>query len=89
VARQLCRIVVVELVITDKNSAEANANSAWKLRLTFINYLMSHILSENMAKLSDQCKDHLESALEREDPSEKDFHIRQVLQAGGFEASPE
>jgi len=39
----------------------------------------------NMAKLSNQCKEHLESALEMQDPSEKDFHIRQVLQAGGFE----
>ena len=36
-----------------------------------------------MAKLSKRCKEHLESALETEDPSEKDYHIRQVLQACG------
>ncbi|MCU4974962.1 hypothetical protein OB955_19790 [Halobacteria archaeon AArc-m2/3/4] len=34
-----------------------------------------------MAKLSEESKEHLEAALEEEHPSEKDFHIRQVLQA--------
>jgi len=34
-----------------------------------------------MTKLSDQCKEHLESALEMKEPSEKDYYIRQVLQA--------
>ena len=39
--------------------------------------------------LSNQCKEHLESALEEQDPSEKDFYIRQVLQAGGVESLPD
>ena len=51
--------------------------------------MMDRLLTENMTKLSDQCKAHLESALEMQDPSEKDFHIRQVLQAGGFEDLPD
>ena len=42
-----------------------------------------------MPKLSNQCKEHLESALETEEPAEKDFYIRQVLQAGGFEDLPD
>lgn len=50
---------------------------------------MNRLMTDNMTKLSDQCKNHLESALEMEEPSEKDFHIRQVLQAGGFEDLPE
>ncbi len=31
--------------------------------------------------LSAECRQHLEEALQNEDPSEKDFHVRQVLQA--------
>ncbi len=34
-------------------------------------------------KLSDECKEHLETALQKDDPSQKNFHIRQVLQACG------
>lgn len=33
--------------------------------------------------LSTECKEHLEQALETADPSEKDFHIRHVLQLCG------
>ena len=40
---------------------------------------------DKMPRLSNECKAHLETALDSTDPSEKDFHIRQVLQAGGFE----
>lgn len=40
-------------------------------------------------KLSGQCKEHLESALEVDEASEKDYYIRQVLQAGGVEDLPE
>ncbi|WP_165875179.1 hypothetical protein [Natrarchaeobius chitinivorans] len=40
-------------------------------------------------KLSEQCKDHLEKALESDDPSEKDFHVRQVIQACGVDHLPE
>lgn len=36
--------------------------------------------------LSDECKVHLEQALQSEERSEKDFHIRQVLQAGEIES---
>ncbi|GAA1335066.1 hypothetical protein GCM10009647_077040 [Streptomyces sanglieri] len=42
-----------------------------------------------MAKLSAQCKEHLESALETKDPAEKDYHIRQVLQACGVDEVPD
>ncbi|MDG5762082.1 hypothetical protein QA600_22465 [Natronococcus sp. A-GB1] len=42
-----------------------------------------------MAKLSQECKEHLEAALEEESPSEKDYYIRQVLQACGVEDIPE
>lgn len=38
--------------------------------------------------LNDQCKHHLEQALEEEDPSEKDFHIRNVLQAYVADETP-
>lgn len=33
------------------------------------------------ADFSEDCIAHLQAALELEDPAEKDFHIRQVLQA--------
>jgi len=36
-----------------------------------------------MTELSDQCKEHLEAALQEDDSSEKDFYIHQVLQACG------
>ncbi len=42
-----------------------------------------------MVNLSKQCKEHLETALEEDDPSEKDFYIRQVLQACGGEEYPD
>ncbi|AGB14812.1 hypothetical protein Halru_0160 [Halovivax ruber XH-70] len=38
-----------------------------------------------MGELSNQCKQHLEDALANEDPREKDFHIRQVIQAAGMD----
>ncbi|WP_313687875.1 hypothetical protein [Halobellus marinus] len=34
-----------------------------------------------MADLSEGCKDHLIKALHDDDPAEKNYHIRQVLQA--------
>jgi len=42
-----------------------------------------------MAKLSAESRQHLEEALQNEDPSEKDFHIRQVLQVCGMDNIPE
>jgi hypothetical protein len=33
--------------------------------------------------MSEQSLEHLERALQCDDPSEKDYHIRQVLQASG------
>ena len=42
-----------------------------------------------MARLSEECTVHLEEALQCDDPSEKDFHIRQVLQACGVDDLPE
>ena len=42
-----------------------------------------------MAKLSDECTEHLERALRADDPSTKDFHIRQVLQACAMDDVPE
>lgn len=42
-----------------------------------------------MTKLSDECIEHLEKALHKDDPSEKDFHVRQVLQAAGVDDLPE
>ncbi|WP_255190921.1 hypothetical protein [Natronobeatus ordinarius] len=35
--------------------------------------------------LGEDCKEHLEKALEADDPSEKDFHIRHVLQVCGVD----
>lgn len=40
-------------------------------------------------RLPDHCLSHLERALDAEDPSEKDYHIRTVLQAYGVEDLPE
>ncbi|MFC3959224.1 hypothetical protein [Halovivax cerinus] len=37
-----------------------------------------------MAQLSTECKRHLEDALDADDAQEKDFHIRQVIQASGM-----
>ncbi len=34
----------------------------------------------DLASITAECRKHLELALESEDPSEKDFHIRQALQ---------
>ena len=42
-----------------------------------------------MPTLSEQCREHLERALQKEEASEKDFHIRQVLQASKAERSSE
>ncbi|WP_174811782.1 hypothetical protein [Salinadaptatus halalkaliphilus] len=39
-------------------------------------------------RLSDECIDHLETALQADESSEKDFHVRQVLQACGVEQLP-
>lgn len=44
---------------------------------------------DSRTPLSSACKSHLEAALENDDPSEKDFHIRQVLQACGMEDCPD
>ena len=41
-----------------------------------------------MGELSDGCRNHLEEALQNTDPSEKDFHIRQVLQACAVDDLP-
>lgn len=37
-----------------------------------------------MRQLSSECKRHLEQALDADDPKEKDFHVRQVIQAAGM-----
>lgn len=37
-----------------------------------------------MGQLSDESIRHLEQALETDDPREKDFHVRQVMQAEGM-----
>ncbi|ELZ22041.1 hypothetical protein [Natrinema limicola] len=42
-----------------------------------------------MRKLSDNCREHLEQALQTDDPSEKDFHIRQVMQVYGVDHLPD
>ncbi len=34
-------------------------------------------------QLSEDCIEHLQQALESDEPAEKDFHIRQVLQVCG------
>jgi len=43
----------------------------------------------DMSNLSEGCKDHLEKALQSDEPSKKDYHIRQVLQACGVDDLPE
>jgi len=42
-----------------------------------------------MEKLPDDCREHLDKALETDDPSEKDFHIRQVMQVCGVDHLPD
>lgn len=42
-----------------------------------------------MRELSEDCKEHLQKALENDDPSEKNFHIRQVIQAWGVDHLPD
>ena len=42
-----------------------------------------------MTNLTDSSKSHLREALRNDDPSEKDFHIRQVLQADGVDRDPD
>ncbi|MEY7851584.1 hypothetical protein AB7C87_20560 [Natrarchaeobius sp. A-rgal3] len=41
-----------------------------------------------MTKLSDWSREHLEKALQSDDPSEKDFYVRQVIQAEGVDHLP-
>jgi hypothetical protein len=36
-----------------------------------------------MTELNENCKEHLYEALSSEDPSDKNYHIRQVLQISG------
>lgn len=40
-------------------------------------------------RLSPECTAHLEKALAETDPAEKDFHVRQVLQASGVDQLPD
>ena len=42
-----------------------------------------------LSQLSDECRDHLEQALATDDPTEKDFHIRNVMQAGCVDEVPQ
>lgn len=42
-----------------------------------------------LSQLSDECRTHLELALAADDPAEKDFHIRTVMQAGCVEEVPD
>ena len=42
-----------------------------------------------MRKLPDSSRKHLEQALQQDDPSEKDFHIRQVMQVCGVDQLPD
>jgi hypothetical protein len=37
----------------------------------------------HMTKLDENCKEHLHEALSSEDPLDKNYHIRQVLQISG------
>ncbi|WP_200840193.1 hypothetical protein [Halorubrum sp. JWXQ-INN 858] len=41
-----------------------------------------------MAKLGQGCREHLEKALRIDDPKEKNFHIRHVLQSASVDDSP-
>jgi len=42
-----------------------------------------------MSKLDEAHKDHLVKALQVDDPSEKNYHIRQVLQSANVTELPE
>ncbi|WP_171052374.1 hypothetical protein [Haloterrigena sp. H1] len=42
-----------------------------------------------MQKLTERSQNHLEQALQTDDPSEKDFHIRQVMQMCGVDDLPD
>jgi len=42
-----------------------------------------------MTELSEACKEHLFEALSSENPSDKDYHIRQVLQISGTTDLPD
>jgi|AntDeeMetageno50_2_1112565.scaffolds.fasta_scaffold34971_1 hypothetical protein len=42
-----------------------------------------------MTNLTDACKEHLLAALHENSTEEKDFHIRQALQACGVDDIPE
>jgi len=41
-----------------------------------------------MTGLGEKSRNHLEEALQSDNPSEKDFHIRHVLQASAINDSP-
>ncbi|ELZ08514.1 hypothetical protein C479_14283 [Halovivax asiaticus JCM 14624] len=42
-----------------------------------------------LSQLSESCRTHLELALATDDPAEKDYHIRSVMQAGCVEEIPD
>ncbi|WP_247729263.1 hypothetical protein [Halovivax limisalsi] len=42
-----------------------------------------------LSQLSDECRTHLELALAAEDPQEKNYHIRTVMQAGCVDDVPD
>ncbi|WP_290816028.1 hypothetical protein [Halovivax sp.] len=42
-----------------------------------------------LSQLSEECRAHLEKALETDDPAEKNYHIRAVMQAGCVDEIPE
>lgn len=42
-----------------------------------------------LSQLSDECRTHLERALAADDPQEKNYHIRTVLQAGCIDDVPD
>jgi len=42
-----------------------------------------------MQKLSEGCEHHLKKALDIDDPQEKNYHIRQVLQVSSTDDLPE
>ncbi|WP_175416953.1 hypothetical protein [Natrinema pallidum] len=50
---------------------------------------MTNYTRSKMPKLADDCMEHLEKALQSDDPSEKNFHIRQVIQAYGVDHLPD
>ena len=51
--------------------------------------LVSRIIYNRAGMLPDSSRKHLEQALQQDDPSEKDFHIRQVMQVCGVDQLPD